>query len=138
MGSIREPEALYHRIMQQTLNDEDGAAIRWMISGLQWDENCVRLHTMGRLSIEELAYMGRWSYGAKQAPCRKWLNQWGRKPDRPLPRAPGRIELETENERMELRLDEMPPGDEHRIDEDGCTYAKLNGHLYWLRRSATE
>ena len=85
----REPEALYHRIMQQALEDEDGAAIRWMISGLQWDEDFVRLHTMGRLSIEELAYMVRWTYGAKQAPYRKWLNQWGREPHRPLPSAPG-------------------------------------------------
>ena len=130
----REPEELYRRIMRQALEKEDGAAIRWMISGLHRAEDFVRLHTMGRLSIEELAYMVRWAFGEEQTPYRRWLNQWGREPNRPLPSLPGTIKLETENDLIGLRIDDIPAGDDRRIDEDGCTYVKLNGHMYWLRR----
>ena len=34
-----------------------------------------------------------------------------------------------------MDVDDIPVGDDRRIDEDGFTYIKLNGHMYWLKKS---
>ena len=81
----KEPEALYRRITELTLEEDDGVALRWMITGLHQDEDFVGMHTMSRLTIEELAHLVRSAFGEKQTPYRSWLNQWAREPDRPLP-----------------------------------------------------
>ena len=110
--------------MHKTLDEEDGAALRWMLSGLHHAEDFVRLHTMGRLTIEELAYLVRWAFGEKNTPYHSWLNQWGRDPQRPLPSLFATIELETANDLIGLHVDDIPAGDDRRIDEDGFTYIK--------------
>ena len=93
----RDPEGIYERIMGKALVAEDGAALRWMLSGLQFPTQFVRLHTCGRLTIEELAYMARSAFGNRGA-YRTWLNQWGRSPERALPSLPGSILLERPDE----------------------------------------
>ena len=127
----RDPEGIYERIMGKALVAEDGAALRWMLSGLQFPTQFVRLHTCGRLTIEELAYMARSAFGNRGA-YRTWLNQWGRSPERALPSLPGSILLERPDELVGLDLRDMPPGDDRRIDRHGKTYVKLNGHIYRL------
>ena len=135
----REPEPLYRRITRQTMRAKDVAAVRWMISALHTDEDFVRLHTMGRLSIEELAYVVRTAYGPARAPFRAWLNQWAREPEKPLPSLPGTVMLRSEDELMGLRIDDIPAGDDRRIDEEGVTYLKLNGpYLLAAAKSAPQ
>ena len=134
----RQPAELYARIKQQALERDDEPALRWMITGLRKDEDFVALHTMGRLSIQELAYLVRTAFGAERAPFRRWLNQWARDPHKPLPSLPGTIGLKSENDLVGLHIDDIPPGDDRRIDEDGITYLKIYGHMYWLRRQASQ
>ena len=134
----REPESLYRRVMHKSLNKEDGAALRWALSGFHHDKDFVRLHTKGRLTIEELAYLVRWAYGEDHTPYRSWLNQWGGDPQRPLPSLFDTIELETENDLIGLHIDDIPVGDDRRIDENGFTYIKLNGHMYWFNRRSRQ
>ena len=130
----REPEALYRRITELTLKEDDGVALRWMIAGLHHGEDFVGMHTMSRLTIQELAHLVRSAFTEKETPYRSWLNQWGREPDRPLPSLPGVIPLESEDDLTGLHIDDIPVGDDRRIDHDGITYLKLHGHRYWLER----
>ena len=130
----KEPEGVYERIVARGLDAGDGTVIRWMIGGLRTDEDFVRLHTVCRLSIEELAYMVRFAFAKDSAPYRTWLNQWAREPSRPMPSLPECIELKSGDELAGLHVDDIAPGDERRIDIAGTTYLKLNAHMYWLRR----
>lgn len=126
---------LHARIASRTMVESDTVPARWMLSGLQTDEDFVRLHTMGRLSIASLAYLVREAFGETRAPWRQWLNQWGRDPGKPLPTLPGDVRLESADDLVGLHVDDIALDDERRIDESGITYVKLNGHLYWLRRN---
>lgn len=81
--------------------------------------------------------MMRWTYGSEHAPFRRWRNQWGRDPERPLPSSPATIELESEKDLVGLSINDIAPGDDRRIDENGFTYVKLNGIMYWLKKSHT-
>ena len=130
------PEDLSRRVMNQELRESDLPAIRWWISGLHRIEDFVRLHTSGRLTIEEMAYMVRRAFGDK-APYRGWLNQWGREPERELPSLAACIKLESSEELVGMRIDDIGRSDSRRIDENGITYVKLNGHIYWRRQAAT-
>ena len=127
----RDPNELYNRIISRTLDPDDGPALRWMTSGLQFSTDFVRLHTVGRLTIEELAYTVRFAYG-DCAPYCTWLNQWGRNPNLPLPSFRDDFPLERPDELVGLDVRDIPPDDDHRIDVDDTTYLKLNGHMYWL------
>ena len=111
----RDPDILYRRIMDKTLDDEDGPALRWMLSGFHRAEDFVRMHTRGRLTIEELAYLVRFAFGEDDTPYRCWLNQWGRDPQRPLPSLFGTIELDAPDELIGLDLDHIPVDDHRRI-----------------------
>ena len=127
----RDADDVYDRIISRTLDADDGPALRWMTSGLQFSSDFVRLHTVGRLTIAELAYLVRFAYGAN-APYRTWLNQWARDPDRPMPTYRDDFELERPDELIGLDLRDLPPGDDRRLDIDDTTYFKLNAHIYWL------
>ena len=128
--------ALYERIQRLAMTPDDGPAVRWTLSGLHSGAHFVQLHTLCRFTIEELAYLVRTAFGPRHAPYRDWLNQWGRDPERPLPTLPASIELESEDALEGLHIDDIAPGDDRRIDIEGTTYIKLNGHIYWLVRRA--
>ena len=133
----RDPGELYDRIVSRTLAIGDRVALCWMTSGLQFSTDFVRLHTVGRLTIEELAYTVRFACG-ERTPYRTWLNQWGRDPNRPLPSFRDDFPLERPDELAGLDLRDIPPGDDRRIDVDGTSYFKLNAHLYWLPTALLE
>ena len=125
----RDPHSLYDRILTRTLVADDGPALRWMLSGLQFSTDFVRLHTSGRLTIEELAYVTREAFGDR-APYRTWLNQWGREPTRALPSLPAEIRLDHPNELVGLDVRDLEPDDDRRIAVGDTLYIKLNGHVY--------
>ena len=127
----RDPKEVYARIVSRSLVPDDSPVLRWMTTGLQFSWLFVRLHAVGRLTIEELAYTVRFACG-DQAPYRTWLNQWGRNPNRPLPSFRDDFPLERPDELVGLDARDIPPDDDRRIDVDGTTYLKLNGHMYWL------
>ena len=131
-----DADALYERIQRLAVTPHDGPAVRWTISGLHSGAHFVRLHTLCRLTIEELAYLVRTAFGPRHAPYRSWLNQWGRNPQRPLPTLPASVRLESEDDLEGLHIDDIRPGDDRRIDSHGMTYLKLNGHIYRLARRA--
>ena len=100
-----------------------------MLSGLQFSTDFVRLHTTGRLTIEEMAYMTREAFG-ERAPYRTWLNQWGREPTRALPSLPAEVRLHHPNELIGLDVRDLETDDDRRIDVGDTLCIKLNGHVY--------
>lgn len=130
-------EQAYRAMQSGEFSRKEEVAVRWALDGMR-PEEFGSLHSLGRLTIEELARMVRTLYPL-EAPWRTWLNQWARDPDRAMPTEEDFTwELEAPGELEDIDLREVKQGDERRIDEDGTTYVKLNGILYSIRTDRLE
>ena len=131
------PEQAYRAMQSGEFSRKEEVAVRWALDGMR-PEEFGSLHSVGRLTIEELARMVRILYPL-EAPWRTWLNQWARDPDRAMPTEEDFTwELEAPGELEDIDLREVKRGDERRIDENGTTYVKLNGILYSIRTDRLE
>ena len=131
------PEQAYRAMQSGEFSRTEEVAVRWALDGMR-PEEFGSLHSVGKLTIEELARMVRTLYPL-EAPWRTWLNQWARDPDRAMPTEEDFTwELEAPGELEDIDLREVKRGDERRIDEDGNTYVKLNGILYCIRTDRLE
>ena len=131
------PERAYRAMQSGEFPRREEVAVRWALDGMRAEE-FGSLHSVGMLTIDELARMVRILYPLA-APWRTWLNQWARDPGRAMPTEENLAwELEAPDELDGFDLRELERGDERRIDEDGTTYVKLNGIVYFIRTDRLE
>ena len=125
-------EAVRQAMFAGEFSRRQATTIRWALDGMR-HERFTSLHSIARLTIEELARMIRNLYPAPYRPWRSWLNQWAADPGRAMPTEEGASwKLEEPDELIGIDLREISPEDERRIDEDGITYVKLNGIVYFM------